>query len=256
MYKFLIKNSAALILALFLSWAYLFMPQTFFSLNNNFRDFLFNIRGELPRNDKIVIVDIDEASLEEFGQWPWPRSVVSELIRKLDDVAVGVIGLDIVFAEADQTSPHRIASKIKNNTLKLDNYDLMLAETLASTPTVGGYFFTFEEKNKDKSPLIPAIFVEKGLQNNNSMLEPKGVVLHIDMLQENLYSSGFFNNIPDIGGMIHRVPLIMRYNDIIYPSLALEMARIYSGVSKVEIHGNETGVEKIQLGLKVGRKHL
>lgn len=237
-----------MILALLLSWAYLFIPQTFFSLNNNLRDFLFNIRGELPKSDRIVIVDIDETSLKQYGQWPWSRSVVSELINKLSDANAGIIGLDIVFAEPDQTSPHRIASKIKGHTPKLDNYDLILAETLSSTPTVGGYVFTFEENNHDKAPLIPTVFIEKGLQHNNSILQPKGVVLNIDVLQGKFYSSGFFNNIPDTGGMIHRVPLIMRYDGIVYPSLVLEMARIYSRASKVEIYGDEVGVQKIQFG--------
>ncbi len=248
MSKFLIKSSAALILALLLSWAYLFTPQTFFSLNNNLRDFLFNIRGELPKSDRIVIIDIDEASLKQFGQWPWSRSVVAELINKLSDADAGIIGLDIVFAEPDQTSPHRIASKIKGNTANLDNFDQILAETLSTTPTVGGYVFTFEETNHDKAPLIPTVFLEKGLQHNNSILQPKGVVLNIDVLQEKFYSSGFFNNIPDAGGMIHRVPLIMRYDGIVYPSLVLEMARIYSDTSKVEIYGDEVGVQKIQFG--------
>ncbi len=242
----MIKSSAALILALLLSWAYLFIPQTFFSLNNHLRDFLFTIRGELPKSDRIVIVDIDESSLKQFGQWPWSRSILSELINKLSDADVGIIGLDIVFAEPDQTSPHRIASKIKDDTSNLDNYDLILAETLSSTPTVGGYVFTFEENNPDKAPLIPTVFLEKGLQHNNSMLQPKGIILNIDVLQEKFYSSGFFNNIPDTGGMIHRVPLIMRYDNIVYPSLVLEMARIYSRASKVEIYGDEVGVQKIQ----------
>ncbi len=248
MSNFLIKSSAALILALLLTWAYLFIPQTFFSLNDNLRDFLFNIRGELPKNDRIMIIDIDEDALKQFGQWPWSRSVVAELINKLSDANAGIIGLDIVFAEPDQTSPHRIASKIKGNTAKLDNYDLILAETLASTPTVGGYVFTFEENDQNKTPMIPTVFLEKGLQYNNSMLEPKGVVLNLDLLQEKLYSSGFFNNIPDEGGMTRRVPLIMRYKGMVYPSLILEMARIYSGASKVEIYGDGVGVGKIKFG--------
>jgi len=248
MSNFLIKSSVALILSLLLSCAYLFIPQTFSSLNNNLRDFLFNIRGELPQSNKIVIIDIDEAALKEFGQWPWPRSIVAELIKKLSDANAGIIGLDMVFAEADQTSPHRIASKIKGNTAKLDNYDLILAETLTGTPTVGGYFFTFEENDEDNTPLIPAVIVEKGLQNNNSIPQPKGIVLNIDILQKNFYSSGFFNNVPDEGGMIRRVPLIMRYDGIVYPSLLLEMVRIYSAASKVEIYGDEMGVDKIQFG--------
>ena len=248
MSNFLIKSSAALILALLLSWTYLFIPQTFFSLNNNLRDFLFNIRGELPKNDKIVIIDIDEDALQEFGQWPWPRAIVADLINKLSDANAGIIGLDMVFAEADQTSPHRIASKIKGNTANLDNYDLILAQTLSSTPTVGGYVFTFEEKTHDEAPLIPAIFMEKGLQDNNSMLQPKGVVLNLDVLQEQLYSSGFFNNTPDTDGMIRRIPLIMRYEGMVYPSLILEMLRIYSTASQVEIYGDEVGIGKIKFG--------
>ncbi len=237
-----------MILALLLSWAYLFLPQTFFSLNNNLRDFLFNIRGELPKNDQIVIIDIDEAALKEFGQWPWSRSVVAELINRLSDANAGIIGLDIVFAEPDRTSPHLIASEIKADTSTLDNYDLILAQTLKNTPTVGGYVFTFEENGKDEVPLVPGVFIEKGLQDNKSIPQPKGVVLNLDILQESLYSSGFFNNIPDEDGMIRRVPLLMRYESMLYPSLVLEMVRIYSGASRVEVNGDEVGVEQIQFG--------
>lgn len=246
--NFLIKGAIAFILATFLTLAYLFIPQTYFSLNNNLRDFLFNIRGEIPQSNQVVIIDIDEKALTQYGQWPWSRSVVADLITKLNDANVGIIGLDIVFAEADQTSPHRIASKIKGNTAKLANYDKILAKTLATTPTVGGYVFIFEENKQKNTPLIPATFIEKGLQNNNSILEAKGIVLNIDMLQKKFYSSGFFNNIPDEGGMIRRVPLIMRYADIVYPSLVLEMLRIYSGISKVTLSGDDVGVKQIKFG--------
>ena len=248
MSNFLIKGALAFILATFLTWAYLFIPQIYFSLNNNLRDFLFNIRGELSQSNQVVIVDIDEKSLKQYGQWPWSRSVVADLLNKLNDANVGIIGLDIVFAEADQTSPHRIASKIEGNTAELDNYDLILAETLATTPTVGGYVFTFEENDQENAPLIPAVFLEKGLQENNSIIQPKGVVLNIDTLQKKFYSSGFFNNIPDEGGMIRRVPLVMRYDSVIYPSLVLEMLRIYSGTSKVNLLGDNVGLKQIQLG--------
>jgi len=248
MSKFLIKSSAALILALLLSWAYLFMPQTFFSLNDKLRDFLFAVRGELPQSDRIVIVDIDESSLKQFGQWPWSRSVVADMINRLSDANAGIIGLDIVFAEPDRTSPHRIALKVQANTATLDNYDLILAKTFATTPTVGGYTFTFEENGGNEAPLVPAVFLEKGLKDNQSIPQPKGVVLNLGVLQESLYSSGFFNNIPDMDGMIRRVPLIMRYDSMLYPSLILEMVRIYSGASMVEITGDEAAVEKIHFG--------
>lgn len=248
MSNFLIKGTLAFILASFLSWSYLFIPQTFFSLDNKLRDYLFNIRGELPKNDNIVIVDIDEKALKLHGQWPWPRSIVSVLIQKINDADAGIIGLDMVFAEPDQTSPHKIASKIKDHTGTLDNYDLILANTLASTPTVGGYVCTFSEESEVKAPLIPAIFIQKGLKDNSSLLETKGLVLNIDILQDNFYSSGFFNIIPDEDGMVRRVPLLIRYDEMVYPSLALEMVRIYSAISKVEIEGDSIGVKNIKLG--------
>lgn len=244
----LLKYSAIVIFVLFLSWTYLFTHQSFFSLDNNLRDFLFNKRGDLPQSKDIVIIDIDDDSLDKFGQWPWPRSIVSDLIKKLSDAQAGIIGLDIVFSEADQTSPHTFASKLNMDVSDLDNYDEILAKTFSSTPTIGGYIFKFEGKDNHSGPLIPAVFFEKGLQSNKSILSPQSVVLNIDILQESLYSSGFFNNTPDTDGMIRKVPLVMRYQGIIYPSLVLEMLRIYSNVSHVEIYGDEIGVEKIKIG--------
>ena len=244
----LLKYSVVSLFALFLSWAYLFAPHTVSSLNTHISDFFFSIRGDLPQSQKVVIVDIDESSLEAFGQWPWSRSRVSDLIHKISDANAGIIGLDIVFAEADKTSPHTIASKLEIDVKDLDNYDQILAKTFATTPTVGGYFFRFDKKKNDNIPMIPAVFFEKGLQNNHSIFEPEGVVLNIDLLQENLYSSGFFNNIPDVDGMIRSVPLIMRYDGMIYSSLVFEMLRIYSQVNDIVIFGDEIGVEKIEFG--------
>jgi len=248
MAKSFFKYIVIMMFALFLSWTYLFTHQSFFSLDNNLRDHLFNMRGELPQSKDIVIIDIDEDSLKQYGQWPWPRSVVSDLVKKLNDAEAGIIGLDIVFSEADQTSPHMIASRLNMDTSNLENYDQILAKTFSSTPTIGGYIFKFEGQSEHRGPLIPAVFLEKGLQSNESILNPENIVLNIDILQESFYSTGFFNNTPDIDGVIRQVPLIMRYQGIIYPSLVVEMLRIYSNVSNVEIYGDEIGVEKIKFG--------
>ena len=208
---------------------------------------MFVSRGELPKNNQVVIVDIDEKSLKAYGQWPWSRDIVSELLFALSDAGAGIVGLDIVFAEEDKSSPHRFAKKYPQLSDQLENYDKVLADTLTQTPVVGGYVFTFETTDEENTPMIPAVFVEKGA-SFSTILEPKGVVLNTELIQDSLYSSGFFNNTPDDGGMIRNVPLVMRYDNVIYPSLALEMIRIYSGVSKVEIFGDEVGVKELKLG--------
>ncbi len=247
--KGVLKILAALLLSLFLSFSYLFLPSTFFSLDNRLRDFMFVLRGELPKNDNIVIVDIDEKSLKEYGQWPWNRKLIATLLQKINQHQPGIIGLDIVFAEEDRSSPHHLYQSFPNLPKDLPNYDAILANTFQTTPVIGGYIFTFDTNHTSQEPPnIPAIIVEKGLTNNQSIVTPSSVILNIPILQNALYSSGFFNNIPDPNGMIRRVPLIMKYDGFFFTSLPLEMVRIYSGQNRIDIVGDTYGVEKLSFG--------
>lgn len=234
---------ASLSLILLLGTGYLLLPQTFLSIDNRLRDFLFILRGPLPTTHNVVIVDIDEKSLKSEGQWPWSRNKISQLLYKLSEAEAGIIGLDIVFSEADRTSPHRFHP----NKLNVENYDVILAKTMQETPTVGGYFFNFESLETPTTPLIPAVFIEKGGSAENYIIAPKHLILNIPLIQDALYSSGFFNNTPDEGGMIRHVPLVMRFDSTIYPSLALEMIRIFTNTAQVVINNSNIGVESITL---------
>ena len=248
MKKFIWSLFTTLLIVVCLSALYLFLPQTFLSLDNRLRDFLFVLRGPIPVSNDVIIIDIDEKSLKAEGQWPWPRKKVAQLITNLSNAEAGIIGLDIVFSEPDQTSPHTIASLIDYNGSDLEDYDQILADTVAVTPTIGGYFFSFLESNESRAPMVPAVFVEKGLSDQHYILSPSKLVLNVPVIQDSFYSSGFFNNTPDEGGMIRRVPLLMRFNDSLYPSLDLEMFRIYTGAQKVVVNNSITGVESITVG--------
>jgi len=255
MKNFWIKTALAFILSSFLTWLYLFTPSVFYSLDNRLRDFMFVMRGEIPQSNNVVIVDIDEKSLKKHGQWPWDRELFANLLYDLSDAGAGIIGLDIVFSEEDRSSPHKF-SKYLQTDKKLPNYDEVLAYALSQTPVIGGYTFSFTQTAQKSTPMIPAIFVKKGLSEDSYLFKPKGIVLNIPTIQDSLYSSGFFNNIPDEGGMIRSVPLVMEYDEVLYPSLALEMLRVYSGVNRVDVVGDESGVEYIKFGdFKVPTDH-
>ena len=250
-----IKITLAFLLSLLLTWLYLFTPVVFYSLDNRLRDFMFIMRGEIPQSNKVVIIDIDEKSLKEYGQWPWNRELFANLLYDLSDAGVGIVGLDIVFSEEDRSSPHKFKDFLLTKK-KLPNYDKVLANALSQTPVIGGYTFSFEETDEENTPMIPAIFVKKGIEEENYLFKPNGIVLNIPIIQDSMYSSGFFNNIPDEGGMIRNVPLIMEYDGILYPSLALEMLRVYSGVKRVDVVGDISGVEYIKFGdFKVPTDH-
>ncbi|WP_417324340.1 CHASE2 domain-containing protein [Halarcobacter sp.] len=249
--KFLLYFFVSIIIAVFSSSIYIFLPKLPDSIDNRLRDTLFNIRGEIPNTDNVIIIDIDEKSLSKLGQWPWQRNKITKILENLTQNEIGLIAFDIVFAEEDNSSPHKIFEEYNIKKENIPNYDLEFAKTVATTPTILGYIFELEEKEHlaQRSPEIPAIIVERNKQLGvESLIKAHGTILNIPILQNNSYSSGFFNNIPDNSGIVRSVPLVISYDDVIYPSLSLEILRVITQTNKVVVNYDEQGIENISLG--------
>ena len=240
-------------IALLTSMAYLFMPGKFQALDNQFRDQMFLVRGTLEPSKDLVIVDIDEKSLKQLGQWPWKRKDFAKVLHNLSDAGAGIIGLDIVFAEYDNSNPTKVLKELGYDTKGIEDYDLMLAQAIATTPTILGYVFVMEDDSieSEGAPSIPAIFIERNRPDKNYIFEAHRAILNVPLSQENAYSSGFFNTFPDDdSGIIRSVPLIMKFEDVVYPSLSMEMVRIMTEANKVYVNYSEDiGVESITSGL-------
>ncbi|MFX4283481.1 CHASE2 domain-containing protein [Aliarcobacter butzleri] len=248
--KFSIYFVLSLSLSIFLSAIYIFFPSLPDSLDNRLRDYLFTIRGKLPHNQNVVIVDIDETSIKSLGQWPWSRDKLAKILENLTLANVGIVGLDIVFAEEDRTSPHKILQDLKIYKKDVPNYDLEFANVVENSPVILGYQFDLVKKDNvnAKVPQIPAIFIEKDKpQDKSYLIEAYNTILNIPQIQDKAYSSGFFNNIPDDTGIIRSVPLIISYDDTIYPSLALEVIRVINDTQKAVVQYDENGISNIVL---------
>lgn len=260
--KYRILTLLFIFISLTLSSAYLFLPSHFQSLDNRIRDFYFKYRGVESASDSIVIVDIDERSIKELGQWPWERDKFAKILTNLTNNKAGIIGLDIVFAEADKTSPKKIAQMWGIDSTNMPDYDLILSQTIASTPTILGYVFDFDTANTNEAPQIPAVFIEKHKNYGEFIPQAKGVLSNMKLIQDSAYSSGYMNNIPDETGVIRSVPLLIEYNDVIYPSLAFEIYRIASNANKVTTSYSPAGIDHILLNKhkiktdRFGRLHL
>ncbi|WP_034255370.1 CHASE2 domain-containing protein [Aliarcobacter lanthieri] len=245
--KFFIYSSLSLFVSVFLTFIYIFFPNLLDSFDNRIRDSYFLFRGEIPTSQNVVIIDIDEASIKAFGQWPWSRDKLSKIIENLTLSNISVVGMDIVFAEEDRTSPIKIAKKLNINAT-LEDYDLEFSKTIENSPVILGYSFDLLNNSSKQEPSIPAVFVEKNRQNDESfIIEAKGTVLNLPILQNSAYSSGFFNIIPDESGVIRSVPLFISFDNILYPSLALEMIRVLNDTQRVFINYDENGVSNIVL---------
>jgi len=208
---------------------------SFQSYTNNFdtklREIFFEIRGEVPASKEIVIVDIDENTLKQLGQWPFGRDKMAQTLINLTNAQVGIIGIDVVFAEYDRLSPHTLAQQLNVEGDFLD-HDTIFGNIIANTPTILGYFFTNEENN-NIAPNISTNIVDN--KDSHMLLKANGVVANIPPIQQNSYSSGFFNAAPSSTGKITQMPLVMKYKDVIYPSLTLEIIRAIRQVKNTNI---------------------
>ncbi len=230
---------------------YLYFQQPHFitNINNSLIDQAFIFRGERKGDDRIVVIDIDEKSLKELGQWPWSRNKLSKILENLTNAGVGIIGLDMVFSEPDRSSPRKIAKDANLSTKDLPDFDEIFAQTLTNTPTITGFTFNFEEEVKNQTPNINAIFIQKGkVGDEEYLLQAKGITSNLPLFQQSAYSAGSFNTVPDEDGNIRYVPLLISYEGAIYPSLSFEMIRAMLGVRKVIINYDENGVTSVKLG--------
>lgn len=229
-------------------------PYLLATLDNRVTDAMFRWRGAMPTSGQVVIIDIDEKSLRQVGQWPWPRDTVAKMISNLGAAGPRAIGLDILFAEEDRTSPknflvelqHYLPGAITAAQLaelkgreKLD-HDLTLGQALAETPSVLGYVFQTTDdglKNNTDKPFPGALIrLEPGhfKYADLALIQAYRAILNIESITR-AESEGFFNVIPDATGTVRKVPLFMELDGLPYPSLALEMLRIGQGTQAVTI---------------------
>jgi adenylate cyclase len=179
-------------------------------------------------------IDIDEESLKRVGQWPWPRTTIAQLTRKLRDAGAAVITFDVVFPEPDRTSPDVIARELPKGTewdvarqqlSDLPNNDAQFADALKETPAVLGFILT--DRDTGRTPALKAglAVVGDGKPSETVRAFP-GATVSLDVLQEAAPGSGSFNTLPDADGIVRRVPLFVAYKGRIYPGLALESLRV------------------------------
>ena len=211
-----------------------------------------------------VVIDLDERSLAEFGQWPWPRYRVAQLLDKLNRLNPRAVGLDILFAEPDRTSLHILQRELHRDFgVSLDgaglpehlaNNDLALAHVLARGPYVLGYKFLFGPDNPGEGEsLLHPVTVVKWADGSNppgssSVFTSGGVIVNIPVLSNSASSSGFLNYPADADGMLRRVPLLIGYRGKMYPSMPLAVVMAALGQEKVVLASAHGRLESVLLG--------
>ena len=195
-------------------------------------------------DERIVIVDIDEKSLSELGRWPWGRDKLARLIDQLfEKYKVELVGFDVVFAEADQSSGLGILEALAENEFKdvseyhekllslrkTLNYDNTFVESIKDRPVILGYFF--ESVAAGEEPLQVGVLPEPTFARDDFIgtdFDPPdagGYGANLENITASALSAGHFNPALDDDGLVRRVPLLYEFNDNFYESLSLAMVR-------------------------------
>lgn len=241
------------------------------SLLGNLRlDVFDNFQRIAPRTYEPVpvrIIDIDDASLEKLGQWPWPRNLVADLVEKLGSAGAAVVAFDIVFSEADRTSPGRVVAlwpkdpeldQLRQKAATLPDHDAILARAFADMGRVVSGLVLTGASNGAPFPAIKTGFAFGGDDPRQFLMPYKGVVGALPSLQESSAGNGSFNMEPDHDATVRRAPLLLRLGDRLVPSLAAEALRVAqsarailiksSGASGETSFGAATGLVSLRIG--------
>jgi adenylate cyclase len=171
-------------------------------------------------SEDVVIVEIDEKSIEQNGQWPWKRTVLADVIWRLREAGAGIIVLPILFSEEDRLGG-----------------DMDLAQALVQNGIVIAQSGT-TQTNKNAVP--------RGVAKIGDPLpwlfEWPGMLGPIPLLGDNVDGVGVANTTPEIDGVVRRLPLLMRVGDEVYPSVALEVIRVAVGDPSYQVKASEGGV--------------
>ncbi len=221
---------------------YLLHPGIVARTNHRATDMVMALAQVRAVSNAVIIVDIDDASLARYGQWPWPRSRIAQLLDAIHATGAASVGLDFILAEPDRFSPN-----------VADN-DLVLASALKRGPFVLGYEFLFKESNSNPSTcnLHPpgTIWVSASSQEYqwSDLFTAQGTVCNLPLFANATTHSGFLNAAPDDDGILRRIPMVIRLHEHIYPSLTLAMLMKLQGTSQIVVKKNLLGGLDLVIG--------
>ncbi|SFJ33500.1 adenylate cyclase [Desulfomicrobium apsheronum] len=195
-------------------------------------DVLLSQTSQRPLSPVPVLIAIDDKSLTDLGQWPWPRHVLASLITRLHEAGADIVALDLILSARDRTSPLLVQEELRQETgFSIDleglpgnrlDHDRLLAEALAKMPTVLGYKLLFTP-NHGKAPFcdVHPILSGQSMPAGFSPYTAETAVCPLTILNAAATNSGFINALPDSDGVIRRTPLIALHADEVLPSLIL-----------------------------------
>ena len=215
---------------------------------------------EIMPDSPVVIIDLDEASLKEVGQWPWPRNQIAQMVANLVNMGVSVVGFDIIFAEPDRMNSQSVVKSLegldqetKDKILKIRSNDAIFAGLIkrAKKVVVGQSVLPFERKYEGRKRLKSRVFERRA---NKNVPNPRdwvpgvpGLLRNIEPIELAAAGHGLLALQPEVDGIVRRVPAFFKKSKKLYPAFSLEVMRVAFGKGGMVAEGTEAGIADINL---------
>ena len=203
------------------------------------------------KDSEVIIIDIDENSLGKFGQFPWSRSVFAKILDQLNTSNPKAIGFDIFFTEKDKQSPEEI---IKSYDLipsdisalqKLKGHDDLFAEKLKESKSITAVLGSNVPSHTNYDRKAKARFLSKGGDPKKFTYSYPYSIGSLEKLEKNVKGLGSISFLDQTDGIIRSLPLLVRFDEKIYPTMGLEMVRVGSKQKNIYVELNEVGIKRI-----------
>ncbi|MEY2953930.1 MAG: hypothetical protein RLZZ401_2017 [Pseudomonadota bacterium] len=203
----------------------------------------------------VRVIDIDEESIQRLGQWPWPRTRMAELVEVTRQAGVAALGFDVVFSEADRTSPKSMVplwfgqadlgegTRLRDQLLRLPDHDEALRHAIESGGVVVGFALTAQTE-AGSMPLRHVQYVQKGPSGVSWLGHFNSAITSLPPLQQAAAGNGGLNFLPDEDGVLRRVPLVLRFQDQLLPSFVAELLRVGQGERNVVLSTEQVSAEE------------
>ncbi len=212
-----------------------------------------------PKGKPVTIIDLDENSLSEVGQWPWPRDIIAKMVENLLQMGAAQVAFDIAFPEPDRMNPAGIANSLtdldeqaKTSLRKLPSNDQIFANVIKGSKVVLGQAGFWEERDADKTgpPPVKKSVALKGARPHKLIPEFRSLVRNVSIIEKPAAGHGIFTVVPESDGIVRRVPTIFNFQGNIYPALSVEMLRVAFNRSTILVTTAAHGVESVGIASK------
>lgn len=226
-----LRKIALFLLTMACCFIYMMQPTIIQLIRNNLFDHYQQWHPRDYQDVGVKIIDIDDESLQKIGQWPWPRTLIADILKNLNSAQIKAIGFDVIFAEPDRTAPAsvikywQVPAEIRTQLQALPDPDQQLSEVFKTYPVVLG--FSAEHKpNVLPLPAQPFRFVTLNHDNAQSVNHFESAITSMPLLEASAKGNGALIFTSDNDGMLRRVPLVIQIQDHLYPSFAAELTRV------------------------------